>query len=78
MGIASDEHINKECVENWKGAIKDLRGIQELSKEKRVKFLEDLATKYTLQNYLSQEKEISELLSHEKPREIFKDIRIGL
>jgi len=61
LGIAPDIFGNQEHLKKWKWAKKDLREIQETSKEKRLKFLENLATKYALQNNLSQEKAIREL-----------------
>ena len=56
----------------------NLQLTRDSSKEKRINFLDRLATKYALQNNLTQEKAVRELLAYEQIRDIFQDIRMGL
>jgi len=78
LGIQEDKSSTTEHKKHLKKAKLEIVEIQNNAKEIRVEFLQDLATKYALDNNIPYEKAIRELLVHEELREIFGEIKLGL
>ena len=76
--LLSDENTVRWIQEELKIAYTNLRKIQKKDVEKRIEYLHRLADKYALENNISKETAIKELLSHEEVREMFRTVRLRL
>ena len=78
MGVEKDTKDKTEHKKILKQIKLDVHEVKNNSKQIRVQFLKDLASKYALDNNVPYEKAVRELLVHEELREIFTEIKFGL
>ena len=84
QGLAKELEVGTKPItkqqqqERLKEAEKELQEVQKNSAEIRVEFLNELAARYAIENNISEEIAVRELLAHEELKEIFKEVRYGL